>query len=63
MTYVKRNLNTASQQTRVSGWSITITVYITYKKASKQWYLKNLLQITSGGSFSFIKENSQHVNF
>lgn len=42
-TYVKRNLNTASKQTScVPEWSSTSTVYITYKKASKQWYLKKL---------------------
>jgi hypothetical protein len=41
MTYVKRNLNTASQQTScVSGWSSTITVHKTHKKASQQYYLK-----------------------
>lgn len=50
MTYVKRNLNTASKQTScVPGWRVT--VYITYKKASKQWYLKNLLPVSSDGSF------------
>jgi len=52
MTYVKCNLNNASKQTScVPGLSITITVYITYKKASKQWCLKNLLPISSDGSF------------
>jgi hypothetical protein len=56
-TYVKRNLNTASTRTScVPEWSSIITVYITYKKASEQRYLKNLMPISSDGSFVLKKK-------